>query len=213
MGTQKKKRCVIISAGPIKDCAALKPLIDKENDYIICVDGGANHLKALAAVPDIIIGDLDSAGELPEGIEIVKFKAEKDETDTMLAVMYGLIQGYKDFLIIGGLSGRLDHTYANLCTLGYIARHGARGHIADSENEAYFVQNGTASFKKRNGYYISVFPFDGTARGVYETGFKYGLNDAELTTEIPIGVSNEFKDEIGTICVKNGSLLIILSKK
>jgi thiamine pyrophosphokinase len=195
------------------DYAPLRPLIGHAGDYVICVDGGANHLEGLRVKPDIVIGDLDSAGNLPENVEIIRFKAEKDETDTMLAVMYGLKNGYKDFLLLGGLKGRLDHTVANLCTLQYIARNGARGRFADADNEACFLENGELSFEKREDYYISVFPFGGDAAGVNETGFKYGLCDATLHCDFPNGVSNEFLESEGVVSVKNGALLIILSKK
>jgi len=131
----------------------------------------------------------------------------------MLAVMYGLERGYGDFLLLGGLKGRLDHTFANLCTLQYITRHGAKGRFVDADNEAFFVENGEMSFAKREGFYISVFPFGGEAGGVSETGFKYSLDDATMKCDFPNGVSNEFLDDKGVISVKNGALLIILSKE
>lgn len=212
MGTEKAKRCVIITAGPMENCGCLRGLIETD-DYIICADGGSRHLDALSIKPDIIIGDLDSAGKLPDGVEVLKFKCEKDETDTMLAVMHGLKLGFKKLLLLGGLGGRLDHTFANLCVLQYIARNGAEGYFADGNNEAFFVENGEMRFKRRENYYISVFPFGGNAIGVTERGFKYGLENALMRTDFPNGVSNEFKDEEGVISVKNGSLLIVLSKE
>lgn len=194
------------------DYAALGKLI-KPDDYIICADGGANHLKGLQIIPDIIIGDMDSVCELPDGVKKERFKAEKDETDTMLAVKSALSKGYRDILLLGGLRGRLDHTFANLSTLQYIAHHEANGCFIDSDNEAYFIENGSMTFKKRDGYYISVFPFGGDAVGVTEKGFKYALDNAVMKTDFPNGVSNEFLDETGEISVKDGALLIIISKK
>lgn len=207
------KRCLIITAGPMGDYTPLRGLIDAANDFIICVDGATHHLKGLGVKPDIIIGDLDSSGELLVGVEVLKFKAEKDETDTMLAVMHGLKLGFHDFLILGGLKGRLDHTYANLSTLQYLTRHGGAGCFVDADNEAFLVENGEISFHKRAGYYISVFPFGGDAAGVTEKGFKYELENAVMRADFPNGVSNEFLNENGIISVKKGSLLIILSRE
>ena len=184
-----------------------------EEDYIICVDGGSRHLEGLRVIPHIVIGDLDSAGVLPQGVEVLKFKSEKDETDTMLAIMHGFSMGCRDFLMLGGLKGRLDHTYANFCTLQYIFRHGGRGCIVDCDNEAYFVENGEISFKRREGYYFSVFPFGGEAQGVTERGFKYTLENGTMKTDFPNGVSNEFAADEGTVSVKSGALLIILSRE
>lgn len=203
---------MIITAGPMGDYGALRSLF-KKDDFIICADAGAKYLEGLRVTPDVIIGDLDSAGSLPQGVEVLKFKAEKDETDTLLAAMYALERGFSDILLLGGLKGRLDHTVANLCTLQYIARRGGRARFVDADNEAYYLENGEMAFEKREGYYISVFPFGGEARGVNERGFKYGLSDATLKTDYPNGVSNEFLEDKGIISVKDGALLIILSKR
>lgn len=207
------KRCVIITAGPIGEYEPLKKLIDRENDYIISVDGGCDHLIGLETKADIVIGDLDSVDKLPEDIEVFKFKCEKDETDTMLAIIRGLQMGYKEFLIIGGLKGRLDHTFANLQALAYISSHGANGRIIDSDNEAYFLKDGELSFEPRDDYYISVFSFSSQAIGVTEKNMKYKLDNYDMNNSYPIGVSNDFLKEKAVISVKKGSLLIILSKK
>ena len=42
---------------------------------------------------------------------------------------------------------------------------------------------------------------------------KYPLNYALVTNDYPIGISNEFIGEEGTVEVKNGMLLAILSPK
>lgn len=206
------KRCVIITAGPMGDYTALKKLIN-EDDYIISADGGCDHLEGLSAVPDIEIGDLDSAVNLPPDVEVFKFKCEKDETDTMLAAMRGLELGFKEFLILGGLKGRLDHTFANLTTLVYIKHHGANAKIVDDDNEACYLENGEMEFSYRENYYISVFAVGGIAYGVTEKGMKYKLDNYDMTCDYPIGVSNAFLEKKALISVKNGGLLIILSKK
>lgn len=47
--------------GEIEDVDQIKSKFDKENyDIVIGVDGGANHLQRIGAVPDYIVGDLDS---------------------------------------------------------------------------------------------------------------------------------------------------------
>jgi len=209
---QKMNKCLIIAAAPIKD---YKPLTEylSNIDYIICADGGYKHAGRLHLKPDVIIGDLDSIGEIPKDIEVLRFNAEKDETDTLLAVKLGIEKGCKDFIIIGGLGGRLDHTYANFSTLLYIIRNGCTGFIADSDCEVHIIENGEISFKNRKDYYISVFPFGTETVFVTEIGLKYALNRHLVRSDNCIGVSNEFKDEFATIIAEEGSIIIILSKK
>lgn len=217
MGAQKEDRCVIVSAGPMGDYTRIRQraeLTDKET--VICVDGGLRHAEGLGLKPGLIIGDLDSVGEftLPESVELKKFKSEKDETDMVLAIRQALTLGYKKILILGGLRGRLDHTYANFCALYELTKAGAEGVIIDEDNEVFFLPQGSIRVPRRQGFYISVFPFGSVAEGVYERGMKYSLTDATLTNDFPVGVSNEFTEEspFAEISVRKGPLLIILSR-
>lgn len=205
-------KCLIIAAAPIKEYEPLAVYMHNIG-YIICADGGYKHAKMLNLKPNVIIGDLDSIGDLPEEIEVLRFNAEKEDTDTLLAVKLGIERGYKEFSIIGGLGGRLDHTYANFSTLLYIIKNGCKGFIADTDSEVHIIEKGEISFKKREDYYISVFPFGEKTACITEKGFKYSLNNYILKAENPIGVSNEFKEDIATIIVEQGPIIIILSKK
>lgn len=207
------KRCVIVAAGPLGNPEPLRMLAGPE-DFVICADGGLANARALGITPALIVGDFDSIGpERPEGIPALTFPPEKDETDTMLAVMQGLSKGFRDFLILGGLKGRLDHTYANFATLLYLAGHGASGCLRDGDNEAYMLPSGEMRLKRRDGWYVSVFPFCAKAQGVTERGMKYSLDEATLASNFPLGVSNEFLEEEAVISVRRGPLLIILSKR
>lgn len=203
--------CLIAAAGPVEDYAALRPDIDGAS-FILSADGGLTHLEKLGLKPDVLIGDFDSySGTLPAGVKTLRVKKEKDETDTFLAAQYALRNGYRDIRILGGMGGRLDHTAANFCTLRYIAENGGRGMLCGSGNMVYFLHNGAITLKKREGYYISVFPFGGEASGVFENGLKYSLSNASLKPDFPVGVSNEFSGDTAEISVKTGDLLIILS--
>ena len=53
-------RAVIIGNGDIKDYQYIKSKIN-DNDFIICADGGYNHAEKMGIVPDVLIGDFDSA--------------------------------------------------------------------------------------------------------------------------------------------------------
>jgi thiamine pyrophosphokinase len=206
-------RCVIITAGPMGDYEPLKPLL-RPDDTIICADGGLIHAKTLGVTPSVAIGDFDSAPAPAQGdIDVLRFKCEKDETDTILAIDYALGQGYRDFLILGGLRGRLDHTVANFSALMHLYTHGGTGLITDAANEVRLLLGGEMRLPRREGFYVSVFPFEGEATGVTERGLKYPLTDARLDCTFPLGVSNQFSADEAVISVKSGTLLIILSKE
>lgn len=208
------ERCVIVLAGPMADAQAVRPLV-RPDDFVICADGGLDRARSLGLVPRLLVGDLDSlAGTPPEGLPLLRYRPEKDETDTELAIDWALDKGYRDFLLLGGLGGRLDHTVANFSALLHLCRSGAAGFFADGGSEARMLLAGSLRLPRRDGWYVSIFPFEGAAEGVTERGLKYSLTDARLSGDRALGVSNEFTDAPeGVISVKRGPLLVLLSKK
>lgn len=208
------ERCVIVLSGPMADAEAVRPLVRPE-DFVICADGGLDRARSLGFTPRLLVGDLDSlAGAPPQGLPLLRYRAEKDETDTELAIDWALAKGYRDFLLLGGLGGRLDHTVANFSALLHLRRNGAEGRIADGGSEARMLLAGSLHLPRRDGWYVSVFPFEGEAEGVTERGLRYSLTDARLRGDRTLGVSNEFTDTPeAVISVEKGPLLILLSKK
>jgi len=183
-----------------------------KDDLIICADGGYDIARQLNIVPDYIIGDLDSLIKNPDrlNIKIIKAPSMKDETDTVLCINHALSEKCSDIYILGGTGNRLDHTYAVLQTLKYISENGSKGYfINDSETVLYLKNNSIGIDGKCK--YISVFSYSERSTGVDLKGFKYPLDNAELTNEFPLGISNELSNK-GEISVKNGELLIFLIK-
>ena len=103
--------CVIMSSLPLsEDMCRFIP----EDSFIIAVDAGWQHADTLGVEADLVLGDFDSAPEPKEKGAILKLPREKDDTDTLYAVKEALRRGYTDITILGGLGGRLDHTFANM---------------------------------------------------------------------------------------------------
>lgn len=203
------KRCVIVGAGKMNDYEKISAMIN-DDDYIISADGGIRHLNKMKIEPDLLLGDFDSSNK-PESGNILVYPIEKDDTDTMLAIKTGLKKGYNDFLILGGMGGRLDHTLANIHCLYYIAENGATAELCDEHNKAVVIKNSGITLSKQRGKKVSVFAYGGNAQGVTEVGFYYKLNNATLTCDNPLGVSNYIVSQTAEVKVQNGALLIIIS--
>ncbi len=203
-------KCYIFSGGEILDYS----LVDvSENAYIICADAGYLHAKKLGIIPNCIIGDFDTFdGDFPRSIEVIRYKAEKDDTDTMLAVKFALEKGYDNICIYGALGGRFDHSMANVQTLQYIYTHGGNGKIV-SDNDYIMLQGtGTKTYTRREGYYFSLLSISDKSDGITTDGLKYNLENTTLTSDFPLGVSNQILQEFATITIRNGLLLVIFSK-
>ena len=200
-------KCLIFCAGGFD--GLLAPIA--ADDYIIAADGGLVHTEALGLTPNLILGDFDSLGYIPEGSAV--FPVEKDDTDAMLAVKKGLELGCTEFLLYGSLDGpRLDHSVANFQTLQYLADRGAKGMLVGKTQIVTVVKNGKITLPARNEGIVSVFCMGKDAQGVTIKGLKYALENGTLTAGFPLGVSNHFIGQDAEISVKNGSLLIIYDR-
>jgi len=197
--------CYIVGAGHFEN-VKINP---SSGDYIIAADKGFSYLKEIMIKPDIVIGDFDSLDTIPNNENIVQYPIEKDETDMMLAIKAGLDLGYKTFLIYGGLGGRLDHTFANIQILIYLSIKGARGYLLDGDRIVTAITNEHLLFNTERKGIISVFSAGDIARGVSLKGLKYRLENAVLTKDMPLGVSNEFIESESCISVEEGTLIVM----
>ena len=71
------------------------------------------------------------------------------------------------------------------------------------------IKNDTIRYAADSQGSLSVFSLGERAEGVYIKGMKYLLEDAVVTNDFPIGISNEFIGEEAEITVRNGMLLLI----
>ena len=203
------RTCYIIGAGEISKTEA----IADETDYIICADGGYKYKTLLGRDCDMVVGDFDSYGSVPQTENKIVAPREKDETDMMLAVNLGLENGYRNFVIFGALGGeRNDHSVANIQLLHYITSKGAKGTICH-ENEMFIAfSDDTLKLGAEHKGYVSVFSLSDESRGVTIENLKYTLDKATLYSYMPIGVSNEFIGKECSITVEEGSLLVVYKK-
>lgn len=215
---KKAGTCIIIGAG---DLTVGSLPYNPETDYVIAADGGLMYCGVLELEPDLILGDYDSLdaeyAEAVKAIEaqcpekVVTLPAEKDDTDMLAAIKHGLAMGYRSFRLYGANGGRLEHTIANIQILKYLKEHDAVGYIMDGTGMILLAQNETITFRDTMDGYINVFSLNEKAHGVTIRGLKYELDDAMLTNDMPLGISNEFIGVQSEISVTDGTLLIIIN--
>ena len=198
--------CYIIGAGECKKLDFTK----EKDDLIIAADGGCSYLEKFGIIPDLIIGDFDSLGRIPDGQEVIVLNPVKDITDMNAAVDEGIKRGYTEFHLYGACGGRVDHTFANIQLIAQLAQKNIKASVHD-DMIITAVCDGVLRFKPDCKGYISVFSHSDRSEGVTVKGLKYTLDNAQLNNSFPLGVSNEFIGEESIICVKNGTLIVIYS--
>lgn len=197
--------CYIVGAG---ECHHLD-IKSNTDDLIIAADGGYKYLIDAKIVPDVIIGDFDSLGEIPNGENVVKLNPIKDITDMNAAVEVGIDRGFTEFHLYGACGGRIDHTLANIQLIAFLSSKKMKAFIHDGETVITAVCNGSIKFTKDYKGYISVFSHTDKCTGVSLKGLKYTLDNAILSNIFPLGVSNEFIGTESEITVENGTVLIV----
>lgn len=201
-------RCVIVGGADIGNYPYMQSRL-REDDYIIFCDSGLKHLSALQVRPGLIVGDFDSCENPHLEAETIVLPCEKDDTDTVFAVKEALKRGYEDFLLIGVIGARLDHTLANVSILCFLEARGKRGVIIDDYSEMELVSGEPAYIPDTYAFFslLSVF---GTAKGITVENAKYPLKNGEITCEYPYGVSNEVLPGMtARVTVGEGRLLLI----
>lgn len=202
------KRCVIIGGAHIRRydriCAHLR-----EDDFYICCDSGMRHREKLGIVPNLIVGDFDSYASPHLDIETIVLPREKDDTDTAFAVKEALKRGFQDFLLVGVVGGRLDHTLGNVSLLLMLDTLGKSAAALDDYSEMEVVSDRPVLIEDRYPYF-SLLNISGLAKGICIRNAKFPLSDAEITCEYQYGISNEVLPGMtAEVSVEKGRLILI----
>ncbi|NLL56569.1 MAG: thiamine diphosphokinase [Clostridiales bacterium] len=185
------------------------PMSIPDNCYVIAVDFGLKYLEQNNIKPDLIVGDFDSLGYIPQYKNVITLSKDKDDTDTMFAIKEGMKLGFKEFHIFCGTGGQFQHTFANIQCLAFIAEKNLKGILYDGNSKFSAIHN--TSLKIVGGYgNISVFSLSNECKGVFLKGLKYPLENYTMTNTYPIGINNEFIGKEVEIIVECGTLLIII---
>ena len=205
------RRCVIIGGASIGDYGTVSAKL-RQDDYMIYCDCGLRHMDGLGVEPDLIVGDFDSYSNPEYDTETIVLPCEKDDTDTVFAVKEALRRGFEDFLLIGVVGERLDHTLGNVSILLMLDSEGKVGTIIDDYSEMEIVSDRCEMpcIIEDSYVYFSLINISGTARGVTIRGAKYPLENAEITCEYQYGVSNEVLPGCtAEVSVGEGRLLLV----
>ena len=202
------KRCVIAGGAGIARYDRINRFL-REDDFCIFCDSGLRHLPFLHAVPALIVGDFDSHEKPNTDTEIIELPREKDDTDTFFAAKEAVRRGFEDFLLIGVIGERTDHTLANLSILQYLDTAGKKAVLLDDWSEMRIISRNEETIGDDFAYF-SVLAVNGPARGIRITGAKYPLEDGTITGDFQYGVSNEvLPGETARVSLREGRLLLV----
>ncbi len=186
-----------------------------DSAYILCADGGALNAGKFGLAPQTIIGDLDSldegqvAGFAAAGAEIIRFPAEKNETDLELALLWCIEQGASSIRILSALGGRFDQTLANIYLLALPALQGIPIEVVDGEQSIRLLRAGRHQIDGQARDTISLIPLGEPVRGITTAALKYSLRGETLKMGPARGISNVMLTDQAIVEIESGILVLI----
>lgn len=186
-------------------------------DLVIAADGGAGTLDRLRRQPDRLVGDLDSTDPAlvarleASGVPVERHPADKEATDTELALAAARTAGATRIVLLGALGGeRIDHELANLLLLADPSLEGRDVRIVTGPTTVRILHgSGSLALDGADGALVSLLPIGGDAAGVTTVGLRWGLHGATLPIGASRGISNEIVNAPASVSLEDGILLVI----
>ena len=204
-----EKRAVIISGGHVEDYVYIRSFIIP-GDMVICADRGYEHARRMSLEIEALVGDFDSLGYIPDGVNTVSLPAKKDLTDTEYAIQYARKQGCRDFLLLGCTGARMDHALSNILHLCVMLDRGERGIIIDEHSKIMITRTVIHLYEPQRTI-ISLIPLS-PCSGVTTSGLEYPLDKSALAVGSSLGVSNVMTAERAEVKLESGTLLVIVAR-
>ncbi len=203
---------VVVSGGEAPDSSAARAI--PHGARVVAADRGLDHALALGLDVEVAIGDFDSVS--PQGLEqaeavgarVVRYEAEKDQTDLELALDASLAMRPRRILVVAGTGGRLDHELSPLLLLGS-ERYAAARVDAMVGRALVHVIRGERELDGKAGALVSLLAVHGPAVGVTTEGLAYPLLSETVEPGSSRGVSNVFEGARAHVAVERGALLAI----
>lgn len=200
----------ILLAGPIEPTDRLLQRVAKRR--VIAADAGMRHAGPLGVVPELWVGDFDSAppttGHL-RAVERLSFSRDKDQTDGEIAIETAIERGAKSLLLVGALGGpRSDHAFAHLVLALRYAEAGFAVELFDGREEGHPLRPGEPRhLDLAAGTPFSILKFTDLS-GLSVEGAAYPLEGIDLPFTSILTQSNEALGLI-TIRIEAGRAILL----
>ena len=206
------EKLILISGGRKPNQKWFNELRNLHGDIkIFCADCGIDFCRENNILPEILIGDFDSANfesvnwAIDNKIKIERHPVDKDFTDTQLAL--NCIDDNNFAIITGIFGGRLDHLYSNLFTC---ANSKIKNCLVDERETVLFLNSGESMRIEflNKPFALSLLPISAICEGVFIDGVHWPLNFVNLSQNLPNAVSNRVESNKINISIEQGILAL-----
>ncbi|AYW46367.1 thiamine diphosphokinase [Tetragenococcus koreensis] len=207
---------LLAAGGPISQW----PNIAKQYELYVGIDRGSLFLQQKQLPINIAIGDFDSLNtQERERIfkladKVVTSPAEKDDTDTQLALDLILREHPNaKVTVVGATGGRIDHFLANFWMVlePRFRKHSQNIYLQDKQNSISFLLPGEHTITKEADKQYLAFCCLTPVSELTLAKSKYTLDKQEVLYPISYA-SNEFIGEQAEVSFSKGIIAVIQSK-
>lgn len=194
-------------------------------DYLIAVDHGADVCHAAGVIPQLALGDFDSASAKTlswlkeQQVPCMKFNADKYDTDLALALKSAEYEAIRrdsklSLTVVSTSGGHLDHQLVVLGLLATWAKTGkASVRVIENDFEMRFLVAGQVDSWQLSavnaGKKISLVALSEECE-VSEAGMKWNLDHQKFTLLGDDGISNIVESDDAWVRCEKGCLLVQL---
>ena len=211
---------VVCAGGPLTELCSFSPYKERDDVYFIGADRGALYLIEQGITPHAIVGDFDSLSQAEFGRvmehtnDAQRFKEEKNETDTDLALLKALTYEPTEIVLTGVTGGRLDHYEAAVRSIYRLQKENPSItlKIVNDSNTLQFLLPGTHVIEADERFrYLSFFAHEQPIEGVTLRNVKYETTNEHISLGSSRFTSNEIIGASGSIFFSHGICLMIRS--
>jgi len=207
-------RAIIIAGGDKMSKSSVSYI--ETGDFVICADRGLNYAYENEIRPNLIVGDMDSVSldilKMYDDVEQIKFKAEKDFSDSELAINIAVERGYNDIIMFSATGTRIDHSLANIMMIGKYYEEGVEISIINEYSEIRILKENNV-FKEFNYDFFTIIPLSRKLEGLDIFNAKYELRNKTVNFGDTLCVSNEALNNELRISKQKGNAILILTNE
>lgn len=198
---------LVLAAGALPE-GGVPPWLLNGPSMVLGCDGGWRHAEGLGLELTLILGDLDSVGEAPSGVDCVALPDQQASDLAKVLLWCASHHPNHPVHVIGLEGGRLDHTLAAPAAL-IEAKSDAVMHVSGGDLRR-IPTGGMHTVPAEPGMIIGLHPY-GEVQVIHLAGVTWALEDVVLTTGTQ-GVHNVAKGAEVHIHLASGDLVVSRSR-
>lgn len=208
------KNIVIITGGDKPEYNNAIAAMIEQAEVVICADSGGDYAYENRIMPNYLLGDFDSISSQAkaffqcQGVEIRRVPAEKDFTDTQMAMELAMEFLPEQVFIFGGCGSRLDHSLGNILLFTQYLSKVSQIILLEKGYRGYY-STGSLEICGQAGQTVSLIPLAGPVTNLSLQGFYYPLDRGTLLWGSSRGISNVLLETRARITHDTGILFIV----